>query len=150
MSLQMAAIVRKIDTLTHALDFDRAGLGDTLVAAAAEEIFRAMDQESSPVSGPWPALSPGYDAWKSAHYPGQPMAVLLGHMKTLEQLTGLYRITTDDIRQVYGIDADARALATWFQEGHGNQPPRPFYEFGPIVVDRLNQVVDQHFARMTR
>lgn len=147
MSAQMDAIVRRIEQHPHALDFDRGGLGEAMVMVVAEEVYRAMDQETSPKGQHWAALSEAYAEWKSRHYPGQPMAVLTGHMKQMVQLIGLTRITAREIGQTYGVDETARALAVYFQEGNARQPARPFYVFGDVARDRLRQLLDAVFAR---
>lgn len=147
MSAQMNAIIRRIEKHPHIFDFDKGGLGEHLVAIVAQTIYDAMSQECSPKGQAWPALSEAYDEWKSRHFPGQPMAVLTGHMKQIPQLIGLCRIVAGEIRQTYGIDETARALATWFQEGNSHQPPRPFFMFGDIARALLEQHLDVVFAR---
>lgn len=147
MSRQMASIISHIQQHPSVLDFDRKGLGEALVEITARAIYDAMSQECSPKGQAWAPLSEAYDEWKQRHFPGRPMAVLLGHMKQLPQLVGLCRITAHEIVQTYGVDETARSLAAWFQEGNSRQPPRPFYQFGDVARALLTAKLDDVFHR---
>jgi hypothetical protein len=145
------------DLQRHKTIFDPVNVGEEVCDIIAEEILVCMDAQVSPDGTPWEPLSIAYEYWKNKHYPGEPMAVLEGHMKTLEQLKGTRIIAGaggSEMQMTYGIDELARDLAEWFQEGnqggggflggitsHG-QPPRPFYSISQPAMDRIDAYLD--------
>ncbi len=138
-------LIGELQRFCDAFDFTTPGLADEIAEAAAAGIAVNMDAEQDPDGNAWPALSPAYEAWKSAHFPGQEMAVLRGAMKTAQQLKGEVVATPGEIKQTYGVDPQARQEATQFQEGDANQPPRPFYAFSNVAVMLVDQVLDRRF-----
>jgi hypothetical protein len=147
MSAQFHVLEREIKAHAYVFAFNRNQLGQAIMEAAAKDILRAMKLQGDPDAIPWARLTPLYKAWKQKHYPGQPISVLLGHMRTLAQLLGEQWIQRDEMRQTYGVDALAKDLATWFQEGDTHQKPRPFYFFGPIGEARIGRVLDARFRQ---
>lgn len=145
-SAQMNTILRDLGRIAHALDFDRHDLGEDLLDLTADAIRRQMDDELDPDGNRWDELSDEYAEWKARHYPGKPMAVLAGLMKSRPELEGQRHIVQAEARMVYGITDEAKALAEWFQEGndHG-RPARPFYYFDDTAIqladDRLNRAL---------
>lgn len=127
MSARLDPILRDLERHKTVFDLDRDGLGEALMDLDARLILKYMDAQEDPDGNPWPPLSEGYALWKDAAHPGNPMAVLLGHMKTEEQVKGMRRVTAREATMVFGVDELARQEATYFQEGSADQPPRRFY-----------------------
>lgn len=127
MSARLNKILRDLNRHKQIFDLDQNRLAESLMDIDAGVILAAMDAEVDPDGAPWAPLSELYLEFKARAAPGAPMAVLYGHMKTIEQLHGLRRITAREAVMVYGIDELARELATFFQEGNSRQPPRKFY-----------------------
>lgn len=146
--MDLQSIIAEIRAHPHALDFDRHDLGENLVYIAAEAILNQMGEEIDDDGQPWAPLSELYTEAKQRIVGNEPISVLYGHMRTLDQLQGLYRITPRTIDQVYGLDEEARDLAEWFQDPSPdrNQPPRRFYGFNAMALALLDQWVDAHFA----
>lgn len=80
------------------------------------------------------------------------MAVLFGHMKTIDQLSGRRRITPREAIMEYGIDELAIDLAHWFQEGSAkqNRPPRPFYGLSSEALHESDQYCNRHIAKLVK
>lgn len=143
-SVQLNAIFR--DLKRHGDVFAPADVADDLFDIAADAILRQMDREQDPDGGDWPPLSADYEVAKQRIAPGKPMAVLYGHMKTIEQIKGQRYIGQDEARMAYGVDDLAKDLAEWFQEGNDNQPPRPFYAVGDEGVQLMDDYLGRRFA----
>jgi hypothetical protein len=144
MSAQGAALVAELDALKSVFDFTQHDLANQLAEAAAVGVFEAMEAQTGP-DGAWDELSEAYAEWKSRHFPGEKMSELHLKMKDPEQLKGVVTATPDRIEQTYGTDDEARQEAVWFQEGGGNQPPRPFYAFNGLVERTYAEVLDRRW-----
>lgn len=144
-SRQMNSILAALDRHVRYFDLDRNDLAEDLMDIATEEIRRSMDAETDPDGNPWPALSGDYAKWKAKHFPGNPMAVLHGVMKTDAQLRGNRNVAPDRCRMTYGLDQRARDEATWFQEG---PPERRFWGLSAAAITRMNARLDRHFRRL--
>jgi hypothetical protein len=148
MSAQMNKILNEIRQYPHCFDF-KAGGDDLAIEAAqyaADGIEAGMDAETDPDGGVWPPLAAGYEAWKSQHYPGLPMAVLEGLMKHSAELQGELIVSPNKFFQIYGVTDVARDHAQWFQDPQGgNQPDRPFYAFNADAIRRLDDLFDDVF-----
>lgn len=138
-------------------NLDQNHLGEDLLDIVAAEILIAMDAEVDMDGVAWPALSDRppwfYATWKAQHFPGQPMAVLHGLMKTTSNIMGERAIRRDNAESTFGHPGDvARDEAEWFQEGRstsgGGQPPRPFYFFGQKSIDKADDFLKAHFSRL--
>jgi hypothetical protein len=152
MSPALRPILRDLERIKTAFDFDQHGLGEKLMDTAVDTIERLMDNEEDPNGIPWDELSESYVKQKARINPGAPMAVLHDHMKQRHQLEGERRITAREAVMVYGTDDRARDEATWFQEGNSatGQPPRRFYELGYEAQARLDQACRDHLDRIIK
>lgn len=97
---------------------------------AFEDIVRLLEQsivpeifaqEGARIGESWPALSPAYAAWKGKHYPGRPLLVRTGEMKS-----SLIGKTGHSIR---------RKTATSFEYGT-NLPYGIFHQLGGQRIPR--------------
>lgn len=96
-------------------------------------VFRAHMQEQfaseGELAGGWAPLSPAYAAWKAEHYPGRPIGVLEGHLRSA--MTGAAGYTED-----IGSDAASYGLgggpATEY--GHYFASARPVVKWGSEQV----------------
>lgn len=144
MSTRLDNVLRDLERHKTIFDLDRDGLGEALMDVDARVILKNMDRQEDFDGNPWPPLSEGYGLWKNATYPGKPMAVLLGHMKTEEQVKGMRRVTARDATMVFGVDELARDEATWFQEGSADQPPRRFYGQSAEANQLKDELLQKH------
>lgn len=142
---QLAPILKELKRQRDFWRFDRGKLGRQLMDAATDCIEDDMDAQQAPDGAPWAPLSEAYVEFKDQVAPGEPMAVLYGHMKTREQLEGQRFRGADEMRQTYGIDERAKQEASWFIEGNDRQPARPFYGFSQEALVRMDQLCDQRF-----
>ena len=134
-------ILDELKSLASLFDLG-GGLGEDLLDIATWEILASMDSETDPDGIPWPALSPGYEEWKSEVAPQAPMAVLHGVMKTFVEVAGERHQDPDHASMTYGVTPEARIEAVKFQEGGivtgTRQPPRPFYALTTAAVIRVD------------
>ena len=144
---QSTAMNAALERHKTAFDFTVDDLGNRATVVTAAAIYAYMDEQIDPDNAPWLELSEGYDAWKQRHYPGQPISVLTGHMKQLDQLVGVVDVRETIVTQTYGTDDEARLLAEWFQEGYApqNRPARRFYAFNDLAVASLDDFFSRHF-----
>jgi hypothetical protein len=151
---ELEAIKRHLGRHAHIFDLDQHGLGDKLLDIAADAILEYMDRELDPDGNRWDELSEHYADWKGDHFPGKPMAVLHGVMKTKDNLDGERDITRERAAATFGRDDQSRQEAVWFQEGYNDtdskgrerhQPARPFYSFNPLAIARADQYLSRHF-----
>lgn len=145
----MAEIIAEIQGFNKLFDLTRDGLGPEMAQAAAGGILDALDAEVDYDLQPFAPLSPSYSQWKQTHQPG-PIGRLYGLMKEPRHVLGQVAVSADSMSQTYGESDDARAEATSFQEGGGNQPPRRFYALNPLALDAVTKVVDRYFAAKLR
>lgn len=86
--------------------------------------FYAIEEEqfNSEGQGKWPALSPGYARWKSAHYPGRPLLVREGKLKTAAT-GGSGAVAIKDKRE---LQLGFKGVPYWryHQRGSGHLPQR--------------------------
>lgn len=152
MSAQLTAILDDLERHKHAFDFNDNGLADAVAEATSVGIFEYLDREIDVNNSPFIALSEGYEAWKSRHFPGKPIGELYGLMKSPDQLKGTLEIQQYAMSQTYGTTEEARLLAEWFQEGYApqNRPPRPFYGLNDLVLVLLDTVFENRFADAVR
>lgn len=99
------------------------------------EIFRGHMQRQfaseGSLAGGWAALSPAYEAWKTEHYPGRPIGVLRGHLRSAMTGGAGYdeQIRGDSASYGMGAASPARAYAKYFAGG-GRGPARPVVKWG--------------------
>lgn len=146
MPVEFLKIIADIKQHTFLFDFDRNNFGESAVYEAASAIEQFTESELDEDGTPFAPLSPNYERWKSRAFPGQPIAMLHHHMRTFDQMIGLYRIAPHEVRQTYGVDELARETAASFQEGGGGAPPRRFYAFNTLALHALDHICDQRFS----
>lgn len=148
MAAELLALVKEIESYEDIFDFARNGndLGEQLVGIAAAAINDQTEHELDEDGTPFAPLSGGYADWKARVAPGAPIGYLWGHMRTFDQMLGLYSIRSASIDQTYGVDDMARNLAVWFQEGNSRQPARRFYAFNSFALAAMDQFLENHFA----
>lgn len=149
---QLNKLLKDLDVFSRVFDLTRDRLAYRAQEIVAEVILADMQQELDPDGSPWPALSPAYAEWKAKQVGSQPMAVLYGLMRTMENLRGQdMDVRPTEATFVFGQDAQAQAEAAWFQDpGNPNQPARGFYSLGIPAVARLDQFFDSEFNRLVR
>lgn len=143
-------VERDMHAYRACFDFTRDGLGHAVIDETAGAMLAMMDNEVDPEGKPWSPLSRKYAAWKSEHFPGNPMAVLYGLMKTQANIVGETRVADRLIEMEFGTSDEAKAEAGWFQEGNPNQPPRPFYALGDYAIEVVDRVMDDRFETVVR
>lgn len=140
-----------LDAMADLFDFTKNDLGESATEIQVETVLDAMNAEVDCDGIPWADLSASYEEWKSKVAPGQPIGVLYGHMKTVDQLEGEQDIRPKLIEHTYGTDDIARTEALKFQLGGlvtgTNQPQRHFWGFNWAGVWKLNQLFDSVFHR---
>lgn len=134
------------------LDFTDENSGRDLCKIATDGVQETIASQTTPDGAAWPKLSDSYEAWKSRHFPGQPMAVLHGIMADPVQVAGYVETTADRATTQYGVSQEARDEASWFQEGDPaqNRPPRRFWGFTPNSIDGTRSYLSDRFKRKIR
>lgn len=97
--------------------------------------------------GAWPGLSPTYSAWKSKYYPGQPLLVLHGDLRS----SLVARLST---YAIYEDEPQALTLGSAVPYGNAHQygyEPRNLQARPPIIIDdaterRMEAVAEREFA----
>lgn len=95
------------------------------------EMEKQFESEGSGQSGPWAQLSPAYEAWKSANYPGNPIGQLTGNM-----MAGLTQSSSPFATRQFGGDVfefgtSGVPYADTFHLGTATQPSRAVFDFSP-------------------
>lgn len=134
------------------LDFTDEDCGRDLCKIATDGVQECIKAEQAPDGTPWPELSEDYDAWKTKHFPGQPMGVLHHLMADPVQVSGFVQVTPDRATTQYGVSQEARDEASWFQEGdpNNNRPPRRFWGFTAESTDASKVYLVIRFKRKIR
>jgi len=81
-------------------------------------------------SGGWAALSPAYAKWKAEHFPGRPIGVLHGFLRS--GMTGGAGYSQHILRQSadYGLGAGPAVEYGKYFDAGGRGPARPVIRFG--------------------
>jgi hypothetical protein len=138
-------IMADLERHRHLFDLDRDGLGADLCKAATDGVQYAIAREEAPDGARWPDLSGPYEERKRFTHPGNPMAVMEGTMADPKEVAGEVEVTRDRATVTYGRTERARQEAAWFQEGDGNQPPRPFWGFTSESLAEVRKILDERF-----
>ena len=85
---QLNPLLKDLARFKEVFDLQRDLLAFRAHNVAVQVMLADMLAEVDPDGMPWPELSELYAKWKSQHFPGNPMAVLYGVMKTEENLRG--------------------------------------------------------------
>jgi len=102
----------------------------TTLFEAFDPLFRGAMQkqfasEGGYGSGGWAALSPAYAAWKAEHFPGRPIGVLRGHLRSAMTGGSGYSSEIEPHRASYGLaGGPAAEYGQYFDQG-GRGPARP-------------------------
>jgi hypothetical protein len=126
-------------------DLVEGGLGRELCKVATDGAQACIAGQQAPDGSPWPALSPAYEEWKEFHHPGLPMGLLFGVMANPREVAGTIEVTPDKATVTYGVSAEARAEASYFQEGDEHQPPRRFFGLTDESRARSKEILDERF-----
>jgi hypothetical protein len=123
-----------------------ARMGEHIRAAVGEQFATEGGR-----AGGWVQLSPGYAAWKDEHFPGRPIGVLTGGMRSAALSPDAVTVTPQLLRyEIDGKNAD-RALnspgdagerAVWFQTGEGRMPIREIVRL--LATDKRQ--LERYFA----
>lgn len=123
-----------------------ARMGQHIRAAVGEQFATEGGR-----TGGWQRLSSAYEAWKDEHFPGLPIGVLSGGMRSAALSPDAVTVTPQ--RMSYVIDAanvdpgldsrgDAGERAVRFQRGAGNMPVREIIRL--LATD--NRQMERYFA----
>lgn len=147
---QARKILEDLDSHRDIFDMDRNDLGENLLDVAVDGVQQRFDSQTDPDGQAWPQLQSEYKRWKDKNYPGEPIGVLEGLMRS--EIDGERAIETNSAEWTYGKTQEARDEATWFSEGDPvqNRKPRPFADLNEQSVRRSDQILDNHFERETR
>jgi hypothetical protein len=140
MSGELARVVADLERHKDLFNLERDGLGKALCKAATDGVQRTIEGQQTPDGARWPELDPAYDAWKSDHFPGKPMAVLHEIMAQPDQVAGDVAVSAGQAIVTYGTDEQARQEATWFQER------RLFWGFTESSLTEVKSLLDARFA----
>jgi hypothetical protein len=142
----MARIASDMDRHRHLFDLARDDLGRKLCKAGTDGVQGCIDRQESPEGVRWADLSATYEEWKSFQFPGNPIGVLHQHMADPHEVAGDIVVSPEHAVVTYGITDQARQEATWFQEGDGHQPARPFWGLTADALKEAEGLLDARFA----
>ena len=150
-SLDDAMAKIKADLERHKKLFDLSvdHLGRDLCKAATDGAQECIADEKAPDGSAWPPLSEAYDEWKSFHYSGRPMGVLHQVMANPHEVAGEVEVSAERATVTYGVSEQAKAEASWFQEGDQHRPPRRFWGFTDASLSRAREILDARFEGLT-
>ena len=99
-----------------------------LAAQVAKANREQFDKQGAYYGALWAPLSPAYAAWKAKKYPGQPLMVLTGELRSslTERPFGIEEITGS--RMVVGTGL---SYASYHQRGTDTLPARPLIGMNP-------------------
>lgn len=122
------------------------GLGKKLLDAQLAGQLDRFDRQVDPTGERWPELSEDYEKAKARKYPGQPIGVREGLMRSDSEMEGEPEITPTSAKRTYGKTRAARDEAEWFQEGDPtqNRPPRPFVGLSSDDEAKADQIIQEH------
>lgn len=131
--------VPPIEGMTFALS-ERADAVEDLhsLLEAFGPVFRRHMQEQfateGALAGGWADLNPRYEAWKSEHYPGRPIGVLTGALRSA--MTGGAGYTEDigSDTASYGLGGGPATVYGKYFAGGGRGPARPVLKWGSAQV----------------
>ena len=141
----LPAIQGDLKSLRNLFDLKRDGLGALLCAIGTDGVQDNLAAEITPDGEAFADLSPLYEAYKEAHFPGQPIAVLHHLMADPAQVAGIVRVNSHEAEVTYGVSGEARAEAEWFIEGNERQPPRDFWGLTKEALQRIGETCDARF-----
>jgi len=149
---------RQVSRAFTAMEADVRDMSEPLGAIGRlirEAIGEQFGSEGARGGAPWQPLSPQYEAWKEAHYPGRPLLVQTGAMRREMLGESAFRVTPE--RLVYEpstASATHPEIAGYHQRGSSPNPARRMVDLTPEdrrgfereVHDWLNARRRRHFA----
>lgn len=149
---------RQVSRAFMAMEADVRDMSEPLGAIGRlirEAIGEEFDQKGARGGAPWPALSPEYEKWKEAHYPGRPLLVANGDMRREMLAESAFRVTPK--RLVYEPSTASKnhpEIGGYHQRGSSPNPARRMVDLTPEdrrgsereVHDWLNARRRRHFA----
>ena len=76
------SIIDRLNRHKSIFDLNKRDLGDHLLNIAQGTTERNFNSEESPDGSPWVQLTDGYHEFKEAHWPGNPIGVRTGEMRS--------------------------------------------------------------------
>jgi hypothetical protein len=136
-----------------AVAFERAGdeLADfgkyvfPLLGPAFEAALGAQfaQEGGGPNRGSWAALTPAYEAWKSQHYPGQPVLVRTGALKEALTSSGSAHAARDYSASMFNFGTQGLQYASYHQTGTRRMVDRPPFDFASEFERELARLAYQ-------
>ena len=145
MSAARDRIVADLERQKRFLDFTDNGVGHDLSKIMTDGVLECIIGQNDTDGNPWPALNAQYARDKARRFPGRPMAVLHLTMAQPQEVAGEVEVSPAQVVTTFGVSEDARAEASWFQEGDParNRPERRFWGF----TDRSIKVTTDYLTR---
>lgn len=152
LSLDVTGLGEAVLPLSRVIDAgrDMRPLWNTFVP-----VLRMMEQEhfdsegGGGRAGAWAPLSPAYARWKAGRYPGRPILVAEGTLRSSlvdEGATGqIVRAAADSL--VFGT-SDPTAI--YHQMGTSRMPKRPPLDIGPAHEAELADIAETWLGRVAR
>jgi phage gpG-like protein len=99
------------------------------------DIFKRLMTEQfaseGSLAGGWAGLSTAYETWKSEHYPGRPIGVLEGHLRSAMTGGSGYTQHVGSSEADYGLGGGpATVYGKYFSHGTDKMPARPVVKWG--------------------
>jgi hypothetical protein len=140
------------DLARHAEAFrlDSDGLGESALSAARAGVVEHFSNQVDPDGVPWPELSRRYRAFKERHWPGLPINVREGLMRS--ELEGESSIEPGQAVYTAGQSAEGRAEIGYAEDPDptSNRPPRKFVDLNPGSIAESDHLFDRHFEEKTQ
>lgn len=153
---------RQVSRAFSAMEHEVADMSEPLGAIGRlirEAIGEEFGEEGARGGAPWQPLSPQYEEWKEAHYPGRPLLVQTGAMRRALLSEAAFSVSPKRLvyeppqrRSSDGRFADE--IAGYHQRGSSPNPARRMVDVTPSdrrgfereVHDWLNARRRRHFA----
>lgn len=130
------------ETLTALTRFDAACADLRPAFERVVPIVPQMVADTFAAQGPgWRPLSPGYAAWKAAHFPGQPLLVRSGEGKAAATRPDGWetKFAPDRLTMTYR----GPAYMAYHQQGGGRLPQRQWLVVTPAYQERMVRAMEQ-------
>lgn len=127
-----------------------------------QEVGRQFGTEGARGGEPWQRLTAAYEAWKETHYPGRPILVRSGALRSAA--LSPHAVTVTPRRLVYEIDdanasggtrstgdrVDRGQLAYWHQTGGGRLPERRIVDLNMDARRELDRIFAEWLTAIRR
>lgn len=135
---QLDSALARLASLLGALDGPERLL-QPAAAVVARAIERNFEEEGRPA--PWQPLSPRYERWKTAHFPGRGILELTGRLR--RSIRTRIEAAPDGSAAVVASTDVSYAPFHQFGAPAGNLPARPFF----VLTDEDREEVAQAIAQ---